>query len=217
MSSDQHPPYVVSYIFLRRSVGVMGIALPLVLWLGDLILSGTALRVSFSAYYYSGMRDVMTGFLFSIAIFLLAYRGIDWKDEVAAKTACAFAVGVALLPTAPPNPTPGQEWISFFHFMFAGGMFLTLAIFSHCLFTRLEPGKTLTDKKKKRNQFYRICGWVMVASIALIALKEALIKAEVVTDAAMNSWRPTFLFELLAVVAFGASWLIKGETLFRDD
>ena len=80
----------------------------------------------------------MTGFLFSIAVFLLAYRGIDWRDRVAGIAACVFAVGVALFPTEPPpppNPTDIQKTISFFHFLFAALMFGALAFFSLYLFT----------------------------------------------------------------------------------
>jgi hypothetical protein len=214
MSSDQNSSFVVSYIFLRRAVGVIGIALPIVLALGNIIIfSGSGILQSVSAYYYTGMRDTMVGFLFSIAIFLLAYRGLSWIDELAGKIGCFFAVGVALFPTSPPPPpvpTPLQENISTAHFAFAAGMFLTLAFFSLFLFTKTDPNKEPTPEKKERNVIYIVCGLVMLGAIGLIGLKE------LIGSAAINALNPTYWLEAVAVIAFGVSWLIKGETLFRD-
>jgi hypothetical protein len=54
---------VIPYLTLRRTVGILGIALPFVLILGGWIVFKTSLQGSLSAYYHTGMRDVFVGIL----------------------------------------------------------------------------------------------------------------------------------------------------------
>src|SRR5712671_5197551 len=90
---------VISYLALRKAVGIIGIALPFVLAFGKILLDGPGIQSSVSAYYYTGMRDVFVGSLCAIAVFLMSYRGYERKDDIAGDLACVFALGVALLPT----------------------------------------------------------------------------------------------------------------------
>ena len=46
----------LSYINVRRIVGIMAMSLPIVMFLGEAILFQTGLQPSISAYYYAGMR-----------------------------------------------------------------------------------------------------------------------------------------------------------------
>src|SRR3954465_1447801 len=90
---------VVSYMTLRKAIGVLGVALPVVLVAGGLILfGGHGLQPTISDYYGTPMGDGFGGLLFAIGLFLFSYRGFNWRDELAGKIACAFAVGVALFP-----------------------------------------------------------------------------------------------------------------------
>src|SRR5215217_9747410 len=89
---------VHSYLFLRRAIGFIGIALPFVLVLGKLVVDGDGMLTSISGYYYSGMRDVYVGSLCAIGVFLLSYRGYGFIDDIAADIAAAGAFGVALFP-----------------------------------------------------------------------------------------------------------------------
>ena len=50
----------------------------------------------------------------------------------------------------------------------------------------------------------------MLAAIGLIGLKD------LINSPAINALNPTYWLEFVAVIAFGVSWLIKGETLFAD-
>ena len=65
-------PYVRSYMFMRFSVGVLGVALPLLLvFVEPLLFDGQPFpRGSLSAYYYSGMRELFVGVLWAIGVFL---------------------------------------------------------------------------------------------------------------------------------------------------
>ncbi len=203
---------VASYLTLRRAVGVLGIALPFILSLGALVvfMTGT-IEESISHYYYTGMRNVLVGTLFAIGGFLMSYKGYEKKDDRAGDIACVAAIGVALFPTTPSGePT---NIIGIVHGISAAVFFLTLAFFSLYLFTKTDPNKTPTRMKKKRNIVYKISGWVIVASIVLILLYYSIPYIRV----SLEPIKPVFWLESAAVIAFGISWLTKGEAILRDE
>ena len=208
MSDNDHTPRVhVSYLTLRRVVGALGVSLPVLLAVGCFVLgSCTELQGSISDYYGTEMRDVFVGVLFVIGWFLFSYRGYERKDDLAGDLACLFALGVALFPTTSDN-----ELIRTVHFVSATSMFLVLAYFSLFLFTKSKQGGTPTPEKQIRNKIYVACGVIMVACIALIALYHALLQ-----DTGVAGIKPVFWLEAVALWAFGASWFIKGETLWKD-
>lgn len=65
-----HNPLLISYIALRRALGVIGIALPFVLALGKLLLQGPGLQDSVSGYYHTDMCSGFVGSLCAMAVFL---------------------------------------------------------------------------------------------------------------------------------------------------
>ncbi len=198
---------LVSYLTLRRAVGAMGVLLPPVLALGCILMGWCrGLEPSISAYYGTGMRDVMVGTLFAIGWFLFAYRGYDRRDDLAGNLACGFAIAVALFPT-----TSDTSAIRTVHWLAATGLFLVLAYFSLVLFTKTDPAQPPTPRKRLRNRIYKACGVIMLACIALIALYALLPGA-----AGLASLQPVFWLESAALWAFGVSWFVKGETVFTD-
>lgn len=210
---DPQGSLVISYLGLRKAIGIIGIALPFVLAFGKILLDGPGLQSSISSYYYTVMRDVFVGSLCAIAVFLMSYRGYERKDDIAGKLACAFAIGVALFPTTPDmDPTARDKVIAGLHFLFAASFFLTLAFFSLVLFRKTDPTKTPTPKKLQRNVVYTICGYAILACIALIAGLGLLPGTSPVRRLA-----PAFWLESIAVVAFGISWLTKGEAILKDE
>jgi len=195
---------LVSYRTLRRVVGLLGVSLPIVLAVWGFALQGrVAFLPSISDYYALRTRDVLVGVLFTIAWFLFTYRGYDRRDEIAGNLACVFALGVALFPNTGPWAAP---WI---HFISAALLFLVLAYFSLFLFTQSAP--TCTRGKVVRNRVYRTCGVAMLACIIGIALSKAFIGR-----ATLVHWSIVFWFETIALWAFGYSWFVKGDTVFRD-
>ena len=93
--------------------------------------------------------------------------------------------------------------------MAATVMFLTLAYFSYCLFTKSNGQPT--PQKRKRNVVYRICGVAIVACIVLVGVFKLFLAATPIADL-----DPAFWLESLALWAFGISWFVKGETLWKD-
>lgn len=111
----ENPPprrdLVMSYLAVRKAIGILGFFLPTVLLLYALI-TGDPLRPSISSYYYSPMREVFTGSLLAIAVFLWSYQGYSEPDRlitdklVGRVAAVAVTLG-ALSPTDPPSVEVG--------------------------------------------------------------------------------------------------------------
>jgi hypothetical protein len=99
----------------------------------------------------------------------------------------------------------------------AGIFLLCLAVMSLRFFTLTDgelryPDHKLTPKGK-RNRVYKWCGWTMVASVSILGIYFLLRKF---AGLDLKTFPIIFLFETIAVVAFGISWLTKGETLWPD-
>lgn len=219
MASHTEDPMLISYRELRRAIGMIGIALPVLLLGGGLALLEGGIRDSISSYYWSpSMRAVMIGSLCSIGVFLWSYRGDGKWDNAAGNAACIAAVCVALLPCSPPvgehisNPmifpwpsANGQVPTRFIHFPAAAVLFLLLAYFCFYSFPSQDPGTTPTKKKPLRNNIYRTCGAIIIVCIAAIGL------LHLIFDTPLGS--SVFWLESIAVWAFGWSWFIKGKGL----
>ncbi len=204
---------VFSYLTLRRAIGIVGIALPFVVALGAVIVFQTGLQGSISGYYHTGMRDVFVGSLWVAGFFLLAYKGYGPIDDLAGNFGCLFAVGISLFPTAPALPASTSTWISVVHLVFGALFFLTLIFFSLYLFTKTDPRGQPTPEKLKRNLVYQICGYTMAVCLLLILVYFLLPKA---SAASLKTLNPVFWLETVALLAFGVSWLTKGEALLKD-
>ena len=196
----------VSYLTLRRVVGIMGVTLPIVLAVGCILLSSTCegIQDSISAYYGTIMRNVFVGVLFTIGWFLFSYKGYENKDDAAGDLACVFALGVVLFPITNPS-----KLVQGMHLFFAASLFITLAYFSGVLFTKSDG--TQSSRKKTRNKIYKTCAWVMVSCIGFILIFKLFLK-----NTNISNLKPTFWLETFALWAFGISWMTKGKLLWDD-
>jgi hypothetical protein len=200
----RHGSDIVSYRTLRRVVGVLGVSLPIVLavW-GFALLGEIRLEPSISDYYLLRTRDAFVGVLFTIGWFLFTYRGYDWRDNTAGNLAGVFALGVGLFPNG------GSRGERIVHVVSAMALFLVLAYFSFFLFT-LSAGSP-TPQKIVRNRIYRACGVAIVVCVALAAADYLFLSVS-----SLRAVSPMFWLESGALWAFGVSWFVKGETLFKD-
>jgi len=202
-SKDPDQNLVVSYLTLRRLVGALGMALPIVVMVWGFTICGcTRILPSISDYYVLRTRDALVGILFSIACFLYTYRGFD-DDDRYGNLAAIFAVAVALFPN---SGTPVERTV---HFSSAAGLLLVLAYFSLKIFTKSSGHPT--PQKLIRNRVYTVCGLLILLCVLLIGLYKSF---GVASELALL--RPVFWLETIALWSFGFSWFVKGETLWRD-
>lgn len=213
---------VLSYLTLRKAVGFLGISLPIVIAIGAVLIGDcSGLQDSISDYHNTAMRDVFVGILCAIALFLSAYSGYDKLDFWIAKITGFLGFVVALLPDDPDldNPCtivcqqniPG--WMSTVHFISAALFLLLLSYFSIFLFTKSSQSKSeQTPEKKKRNLIYKICGFTIIGCLVLLAIYffSPSLKAK------FGDYSPVYIFETLALWAFGISWIVKGEFILKD-
>lgn len=212
-SNANYSSLVLSYLALRKAIGVLGAVLPFVLAIGLYVLFGEGLQTSISGYYHTDMRNVFVGTLCAMGVFLFSYNGYE-RDYIVAKLAGAFAIGVALFPTKPDNPSQPEKVIGVIHLVLAALFFTSLAYFSLYLFTKTDPNKTPTPQKLKRNRVYRACGYTIVGALLLIGVY-GILPHDVGNQLA--HLKPVFWLESVAVVAFGISWLTKGEAILKDE
>jgi len=192
-------PLARSYLFLRTGIGIIGVALPIVLVIGNITLERhLGILDSMSAYYQSVMRDVFVGSLWAIGIFLICYR-YDHLDDIASTIAGASAIVVALFPNPP------------MHQLSAACFFVILALMALFLFRRTDQ-ENPELRKQQRNTVYLICGIAIVLCLVLIV---------VVNFLPGNSWlqplHPILALEALASFAFGFAWFVKGGTFILKD
>jgi hypothetical protein len=210
-SKPDNNPLVLSYLGLRKAVGIIGLALPFALVLGKVAFGMPGIESSISSYYYTIMGDVFVGSLCAIGVFLITYRGYEHVDEVAGKLAALFSIGTALLPTQPINPTSGQILVGRLHIILACSLFLTLAFFALVLFRKTNPNKVPTPQKIQRNSIYSACGYGILFCITL-----ALALNFVPESSPIFYYSPLFWLESAAILLFGISWLVKGEAILKD-
>lgn len=192
---------VISYLLLRKTVGWIGMLLPFVLIVGGVAMSASR-PDSMSGYYYTPMRNVFVGALCALGVFLIAYDGYDNVDRWITNVAGLGAIGVAFCPTKPAGPmSTTQNVLGDLHVFFAVLTFTGLGLmalrFAKGRRTRLETG------------VYRGSGCVILACVALAGASNLL------PSSVYASWPVLFILEATAVVAFGISWFVKGQTILR--
>lgn len=201
----------VSYLFLRRAVGLIGALLPVALPLGYSATTGDwRLLPSVSSYYYTDMRNPFVGALCAIGVFLICYRYQQW-DDLFSTVAGVCAIGVAMCPPVPPDPTGLARTAGVLHVAFAAVFLVGMALVSWFLFTRSDtPPEDRPAAKNTRNVIYRTCAILVLAFTALAGL------SSLAPQSFIDDVHPLFWCEALATFAFGFAWWIKGQTLFQD-
>lgn len=200
-------PAVLSYAALRKAVGGVALLLPFAVAIPWWILHHQV-ESSISSYYHTDLRDVFVGALCAISMFMLCARGYDRKDEIAGLLAALCTLGVAFFPTDQGDDSTATGVA---HYAFAAILFLILAFFCLVLFRMTAADRQLTRQKLQRNHIYVVCGVTILVSILAIAICSAL-HVKVVFGAIA----PKFLFETTSLFSFGVAWLVKGETIFKD-
>ena len=195
----------------RRLIGVLGLLLPILLYVVAGLRPTDGLRrwdvlTSVSAYYYTGAVGIFVGVLFALSLFLFTYPGYKgvMADRLVGGLGGVAALGVALFPTAAPDglsePTWWSDQLRVVHYVSAVLLFVSFILFSVWLF-RKSSIPSRSDRpadKRRRDDVCLVCGLIMIACVLWAA-------TSLITQA------PIFWPEAIAIVAFAVSWLVKGE------
>ena len=200
---------MINTVRLRNSLGVLGMLLPIIVLVLSLV-NGFGIPDSISATYY--LDPCITPFMIILGaagILLIYYQGYDKQDDIICTLAGIFALFICLFPCSNEKmylnqmipeivgtftvPRVISGWI---HNISAVIFFLLLAYNSLFLFTK-SSGE-MTEKKKKRNVIFKVCGIGMVVSLICI-----------VPVSIFQIWSGTWLVETFALAFFGISWLTK--------
>ena len=85
---------------LRKLIGVLGIALPILIWLVVYIDHGHASPLySISHYYFTRASSIFAVVVSLLAVFLLIYKGKDPIDFYISSIAGLFALALVVFPT----------------------------------------------------------------------------------------------------------------------
>lgn len=218
MSTSREKSLIISYLAMRRLIGILGITLPFIVVLGGITQGEPGVQGSISGYYYTSMRDLLVGILSGVALFLISYKGYEKIDDIVAKMSGIFALGMIFFPTAMFSGKVVRVGLFFIddnisekiHLIFGTLFFLALSFNSLFLFTRRHPG-VMGKEKKRRNIIYRLCGIVMFLAIVCITVYTFFLR-----ETFLAAFNPVLILESIALLAFGVSWLVKGNTLFKD-
>jgi len=200
-------------------------------WLVNLCCSksytfGNSFKSSISHYYYTTVGELFTGTLCAVALFMFCYKGHPKRksdrglsDSVMTNLAGIFAMGVVVFPT-------GEETVDlisdnlrgfvsttqtgYIHFTCAALFFITLAFISMVNFRRSQDpskfGKGWHDNR------YLWCGIVMISCLLLIFIYVQFFQKD---GSFLEEYiPPVFCLEAIALMAFGTSWLTKGQADF---
>lgn len=219
---------IATFRRIRKAIGWLGIGLPIVLVILSLVpFFKTAIQASISHYYYTNFREVFTGVLCAVGLFLIRYKGYytpeKWKnygllkkisknDGLLTNIAGCMAFGIALFPTNPDCCTEKiysfvplcYNFLGWLHYGFAAIFFFILSIISLSVFTiGQQENEGIQISIVNENHIYIICGYLILFSIIMVPVFTVL-----------NIFNySTILFEALALFSFGISWLIKGRAL----
>ena len=219
MDQPDRDEVVRSYYRIRRMLGWLGLALPLLLILGGW-LSQQTVEPSISDYYHTLMRDAFVGTLTAIGLFLITYpghsraRGEHVSDDLITTVAGIAAFGVAYFP----NETRMQANLlgsitqqALGHKVAAAAHYSCAVVFLSAL-AALCLRKFARTARPLRRRIYRACGWTILAmTLAVVVASWFKIRGPEGPQRVVNDWMLVLWFEAVAIWAFALAWLVKGR------
>lgn len=211
-------PRVLHPDSVRQAIGYLGIFMPAILMIGSIVIGQCPqLQDSISHYYFTIMGNVLVATLCGFSVFLFMYKGYTRWDNIVTSFAAVCALGVAMFATSQIDDIECSvvclsdvKFRIFTHYISAALFFITLSYISIFLFTKSKGEKT--RRKIIRNRIYITCGVLMMVFLVFIVL----VKAIPWLGIKLAPYKPVFWFEWFALIAFGVSWLVKGNALVKD-
>ncbi|HEX6180501.1 MAG TPA: hypothetical protein VFZ47_04600 [Chitinophagaceae bacterium] len=213
---------------LRILIGILGMLLPVILWIVLVIdVPHIGLMDSISHYYYTRSCSIFVIVVSLLAIFLLIYKGKEPIDFYLSSIAGIFALCVVIFPTSNISKIyPDQDHLysvtilresklrTIFHYLSAAIFLGCLAYMSIFVFTKstFKNPMNRTKMKRWRNRIYRTCGVIMILAILVIFANFL----GWIPDEDFDRLNLTFWMEAVAVESFGFAWLVKAEVFCGD-
>jgi hypothetical protein len=214
---------------LRLGVGVIGCLLPLALIFFNWIAGDKAVvPSSMSGSYYTSTRNLFVGSLCALGVFLIGYRHTR-RQDACTTFAGLCALAVAFAPTAPAPPQTEPAWINYLHHAAAIALIFTLGLFCWVVFAAYAHPATAQPQsgmdrvrswlrglrawlasawesleRPRRSTIYFSCGFLVFVSGALA------LYTGIWPTGWSTGWPSLYLFEAVAVFAFGFAWIIAG-------
>lgn len=217
--NKDHGKNIIQVKNLRRAIGLLGLALAPVCAIGSYLITQTPCLDSVSAYYFTNMQDYFVATLSFVGLFLLSYRGYNGWDTLVSAVMGFCALLVAAFPTSDGANASlvGMFKLSagvsgIIHIAAASALFVLMALMSLFLFTKtnLPDKKNLPEGKNRRNIIYKTSGCVILICIGLFVILKLFYSQK------MDGTHLVLALECVMLLAFCLSWLIKGETFFKD-
>lgn len=206
---------------IRKLIGVLGLALPFLLPIAE-----SEFLSSISHYYYKSLSSLFfIIILASFGLFLISYKGyqIDKttekiSDDLITNIGGLAALLVVFIPTccigstsdtinalciAKDYPLLGHNnnILNIVHLASAGVFILSMGWMSRYKFTRSSDGN---------RKLYKICGNIVFLAVGFIVFFIILEKLKV--NFPLKEYY-VYIFETVAIIPFGISWLVKGKVV----
>ncbi|HBE64950.1 MAG TPA: hypothetical protein DDX19_19790 [Rhodopirellula baltica] len=204
---------VLSYLDIRRAIGLSGLVLPLVLGPGGMLL-GIEIQENMSSYYHTPLRDVFVGTLCAIGIFLFCYRGYDRIENWTANIGAVAAIGIALFPLDyGSDPLIQKSFVGYVHTFSGGVFFTTLAFYSLYHFPR-DSKREAESHLFERSMAFRASGLTIL--LITFAMGGYMLLVPQDWKDWLNGYNFLFWAEWIAVWSFASSWLAKGRIIVTE-
>ena len=221
---------VWGYLWHRRIIGVLGVLLPLSLWVFGKILDVDPLPSSLSAHFHFDTGPVFVATWCVVGAFLISYYGYHWSDRVVTSAGGIGAIGLAQCPTPGIAGTvvhsvcPAGQ----IHPAFVALFFISMIVLVVCIFTR-----SMAVDRKTRLNLVRWCGflwyftpksdkerdarrgWKRVRDYTYMSAGLVMAVSGLLMIFSPESFgvMRVFWFETAAISAFGIAWFVKGAAV----
>lgn len=185
-------------------LGVLGLAMPLIVWIGGGLLFDVELQPSLSDYYHTPIGPIHVGALLAFAVYFIIRPWPSAKGRIAGMLIGVFTAGAALIPVAPCRMIGDAvvrepDLASLLHLIAA---FLLLATFAYLMFFRFGRNGAGSGSGQLIHQSLGVI--MVMCSFAIVGF--GLFGETCHTAYSRNS--EVFWLEGAGLSAFWISWLI---------
>jgi hypothetical protein len=188
-----------TYFGLRWGLGIAAFLLPVVVRVGERLLTKHPLPESISGYYHTGMRNYFVATLIVVAAFLFLYKGFSQLENYLLNIAGVATAGIAFFPTGCDS---GATDCATFTRPAVHGTCAIIAFGSIGIVAVFLGGSTLDLlNNERKEQRYRATYLLLGAAMIVLPLLTAFLARK---DVASLYW-----VEFAALWVFVGYWLVK--------